>query len=382
VSLLTELDAFFTEHGRRGDLDAGVDWPIVWIGAEPAWRGGWTRATRLRSTVDPPYRPGMDRRRFLLTSLAGALAAPLAAGAQPTRNVPLIAILEPGSARNLGGGIAAFREALRELGWVEGQTVKFEIRGADFQIGRLLELALELARLQPSVIYTHSPPGAQAAKQATTTIPIVIGVAHDLVGDGFVASLARPGGNITGMTVLSPELDVKRLELLRAVAPRAEHVGVLVVAGTREENLRRLYEAAAALGVRISRAVVRDFSDVEGAVTSLIRDGARALFVQDQPPLSRAPQLPMLAIQHRLPSICQSPGFAERGGLLQYGADILDLFRRSATQVDKILKGAKPADVPVEQPTKVTLIVNLKTAKALGLTIPPSLLARADQVIE
>jgi ABC-type uncharacterized transport system substrate-binding protein len=324
----------------------------------------------------------MDRRRFLLTSLGGALAVPLAGEAQPMRTVPLIAILEPGSATNPGTGIAAFREALRELGWIEGQTVKFEIRGADFQIDRLLELALELTRLQPSVIYTHSPPAARAAKQATTTIPIVIGVAHDLVGDSVVASLARPGGNITGMTILNPELDVKRLELLRAVAPTAGHVGVLVVAGTRDENLCMLYEAAGTLGVRISRAAVRDPSDLESAVTSLIRDGARALLVQDQPPLSRALQLPGLAMQHRLPSISQSPGFAERGGLLQYGADILDLFRRSATQVDKILRGAKPADLPVEQPTKVTLIVNLKTAKALGLTIPQSLLARADQVIE
>jgi putative tryptophan/tyrosine transport system substrate-binding protein len=244
------------------------------------------------------------------------------------------------------------------------------------------EVALELARLQPSVIYTHSPPGAQAAKRATTTIPVVIGVAHDLVGDGIVASLARPGGNITGMTNLNPELDVKRLELLRAVTPRVRCIGLLVVAGTRDENLRGLYEAAAALGVSISRATVRDPSDFEDSVTSLIRDGARALFVQDQPPLSRAPELPRLALQHRLPSISQAPRFAEQGGLLQYGADILDLFRRSATQVDKILKGAKPADLPVEQPTKITLIVNRKTAKALGLTIPPSVLLRADHVIE
>jgi putative ABC transport system substrate-binding protein len=324
----------------------------------------------------------MRRVGLVIVLALGLTFIPLAAPAQPTHKVPLIAILEPGSATNAGTGIAAFRDALRELGWVEGQTVKFEIRGADFRSDRLLELALELARLQPSVIYTHSPPAARAAKQATTTIPIVIGVAHDLVGDGVVASLARPGANITGMTILNPELDVKRLELLRAVAPRAGHVGVLVVAGTREENLRMLYEAAAALGVRISRAAVRDPSDIEGGVTSLIRDGARALFVQDQPPLSRALELPRLALQHRLPSISQSPGFAERGGLLQYGADILDLFRRSATQVDKILKGAKPADLPVEQPTKITLIVNRKTANTLGLTIPQSVLARADQIIE
>jgi putative ABC transport system substrate-binding protein len=203
---------------------------------------------------------------------------------------------------------------------------------------------LELARLQPSVIYTHSPPGAQAAQRATTTIPIVIGVAHNLVEDSIVASLGRPGGNITGMTTLNPELDVKRLELLRAVAPRVGRIGLLVVTGTRDENLRVLYEAAAALGVRISRADVRDPSEIEGGVTSLIRDGVRALFVQDQPPLSRAPELPRLALQHRLPSISQAPCFAERGGLLQYGADIFDLFRRSATQVDKILKGAKPGD--------------------------------------
>jgi putative tryptophan/tyrosine transport system substrate-binding protein len=312
----------------------------------------------------------------------GLMLAPLGAGAQPKRTVPLIAILEPGSATSPSGGVAIFREALRELGWVEGQNVKFEIRFGDFQIDRMLEVALELARLQPSVIYTHSPPGAQAAKRATTTIPIVIGVAHDLVGDGIVASLARPGGNITGMTNLNPELDVKRLELLRAVAPRVGRIGLLVVAGTRDENLRVLYEAATALGVSISRAAVRDPSDVEDSVTSLIRDGARALFVQDQPPLSRATELPKLALQHRLPSISQSPRFAEWGGLLQYGADILDLFRRSATQVDKILKGAKPADLPVEQPTKITLIVNRKTAKALDLTIPQTLLLRADQVID
>ena len=228
----------------------------------------------------------------------GLTLAPLAAGAQPTPTVPLIAILEPGSATSPSGGVATFREALRELGWVEGQNVKFEIRFGDFQIDRMFEVALELARLQPSVIYTHSPPGAQAAKRATTTIPIVIGVAHNLVEDGIVASLARPGGNITGMTTLNPELDVKRLELLRAVAPRVERVGLLVVADTRDESLRVLYEAAAALGVRVSRAAVRDPSDIEGGVTRLIRDGARALFVQDQPPLSRAPELPRLALQH------------------------------------------------------------------------------------
>ncbi|HEU4391240.1 MAG TPA: ABC transporter substrate-binding protein [Blastocatellia bacterium] len=322
------------------------------------------------------------RRIGVAVVLALGLHAPIGVEAQPTRTVPLIAILEPGSAANPGTGVATFREALRELGWVEGQNVKFEIRFGDFQIDRMLEVAKELAGLQPSVIHTHSPPGARAAKQATTTIPIVIGVAHDLVGDGIVASLARPGGNITGMTNLNPELDVKRLELLRAVTPRVGRVGLLVVAGTREENLRGLYKAAAALGVSISRAAVRDPSDFEGGVTSLIRDGARALFVQDQPPLSRAPELPRLALKHRLPSISQAPRFAEWDGLLQYGADIPDLFRRSATQVDKILKGAKPADLPVEQPTKITLIVNRKTAKAIGLTIPQSVLLRADQVIE
>src|SRR5262245_63876160 len=194
----------------------------------------------------------------------GLMLAPLGAGAQPKRTVPLIAILEPGSATSPSGGVTVFREALRELGWVEGQNVKFEVRFGDFQIDRMLVVALELARLQPSVIYTHSPPGAQAAKRATTTIPIVIGVAHDLVGDGIVASLARPGGNITGMTNLNPELDVKRLELLRTVAPKVGRVGLLVVVGTREENVRMLYEAAATLGVRVWRAAVRDPTEFDG----------------------------------------------------------------------------------------------------------------------
>jgi|RhiMetdeSRZDD1v2_1073273.scaffolds.fasta_scaffold201675_6 ABC-type uncharacterized transport system substrate-binding protein len=325
----------------------------------------------------------MSRRIFGFVFAAAILAFVQLAEAQQLARIPTIAILEPGSASAPGlGGVDAFRQRLRELGYIEGQTVRFQYRYADYKLDRLSSLAAELVQLKPDVIFTHADSGALAAKRATTTIPIVVGVAPDLVGDGIVASLARPGGNVTGMTLLHPELDQKRLEMLKETAPKTTRVAFLAVS-TSSRYLQPLESAARAVKVQLQVAEVHDPGDIESAFAMIIKGGVNAVLVQDIPPLARYPdQVASLAVKHRLPSISQSPRFAEAGGLLQYGADVLEMFRRSATLVDKILKGAKPADLPVEQPMKFEFVINLKAAKQIGLTIPPNVLARADKVIK
>jgi putative tryptophan/tyrosine transport system substrate-binding protein len=326
----------------------------------------------------------MDRRDFL-TITAGMLVAPLAATAYAQGpSPPLLAILDSGSPVGQGPWMLAFKQALAELGWVDGRSVRFETRHAENRLDRMAAAAKEVVTLKPDLIFTHGTSTMiRAVVQAAGTIPIVVGATGDPVAAGFAKSLARPGGNVTGMSLLYGELEQKRLEILKDAVPGIRRVGVLVNAVTASRYDEGLLEATRPLDIQLEFQRVATPDEIRRAVTALKRRSADALLVQDEPLLARSVRdIAALALTLRLPSISQSSRFAESGGLLQFGADILDVFRRSAGHVDKILRGAKPGDVPIEQPTKFALIVNLKTAKALGLTIPPSLLARADQVID
>jgi putative ABC transport system substrate-binding protein len=324
----------------------------------------------------------IDRRAFIV-GLGAVLATPVAIGAQRA-TLPLLAILEPGMANSQSPGLAYFTRALEQLGWLEGRTIRFETRYGEYATDRITAMIRELVRLKPDVLYTHSDGAARAAIRATTSIPIVVGAAADLLALGGINSLARPGGNVTGVTHAQPELDRKRLEILKEAAPSVARIAFLVdPQGIPELDVGALSRAAELLKIRLERVSVNRPDELTTAFSVIVKDGAQAVLVQDTFMLSRSSErVTALALQHRLPTVSQIPRFAERGGLLQYGADVLELFRRSAAYVDKILRGAKPGDLPIEQPTKVDLIINLKTAKALGLTIPPSLLLRADQVIE
>ncbi len=326
----------------------------------------------------------MDRRRFLLTSLAGALAAQQAAQAQQVGKVYRIAFLGSTSRSSYASQVEAFRAGLRDLGYVEGKNVEIEFRWAEGNYARLPELAVELVRLKPDVLVTHGPPGALAAKRATDTIPIVVGVVGEAIAIGAVEGLARPGGNVTGSSFFVLELNAKRLELLKEAFPRLSRVGVLL----KRDNpvnaplIRAMEPTAQALKIQLQSVEVRDPAGLETAVSALVRGHAGAFVVQEEAMLiAQAERIAELARKHLLPTI----GFIEyarAGGLLAFGVHFPALWRRAAVFVDRIFKGAKPADLPVEQATRFEVVINLKTAKALGLTIPPSLLARADQVIE
>jgi putative tryptophan/tyrosine transport system substrate-binding protein len=330
------------------------------------------------------------RRREFITLLGGAAAWPLGARAQQTDKVARIGLLIGGSFESPEA--QAFRDVfvqgLRELGYMEGTNVVIESRGADGNIERLLGLATELSRLNVDVIVAGATPGARAAQQATTTIPIVGNAMGDPVQDGLVASLARPGGNITGTTFLGPELVPKRLALLKEAMPGVSRVAVLWHPGAFSDlttkDMRTEVEAAAArLGVHLQFVEVRTSAEFESAFSAMAAGRAEALFQFPSTMLfAERRRLVELAAMHRLPAMFNTREFAELGGLIAYGVSISDLSRRSATYVDKILRGAKPSDLPVEQPTKFELFINLKTAKSLGIDIPASLLARADEVIE
>jgi putative tryptophan/tyrosine transport system substrate-binding protein len=310
-----------------------------------------------------------------------ATNAPVANGQMPSR-LPLIAILEVGSASMPSGGVARFKRALGELGWVEGRAVRIETRYGDWRPDRLAAMAKELVSLKPDVIYTHSDTGLRATISATTSIPIVV-VASDLLRSGAVRSLAQPGGNVTGMSLAMPELDWKRLEVLKETVPSISAVAFLFSTGTIETVLTGLDDSARRLGIRLHRVAMSEPGELDAAFVAIAKSGSHAVLVQDAPLFARqVDRVAVLALKYRLPAISQMPRFDETGGLLWYGADVFDMFRRSAAQVDKILKGAKPGDIPVEQPTKVELVVNLKTAKALGVTIPPAIMVRADRVIQ
>jgi putative ABC transport system substrate-binding protein len=314
---------------------------------------------------------------------ATLLALCLPAEAQRPAKIHRVAVLSPGTQPR--PVIEAFKQGLRDLGYVEGKNILFEYRYADLKLDRLPELAAELVPLKPDVIFVHSVTGAQAVKRATTTIPVVVAAAGDLVQDGIVTNLARPGGNITGLTLLSPELDGKRLELLKETVRKVSRVAVLVNSGN--PGWRRypqdLEAAGRALGLRLQRAEVSGPAEFERAFSTMQPSGINGVLVVTDSLFQRyARQIAELAIKHRLPSISEVPEFAEAGGLIQYGLSISDLGRQSAVFVDKILKGAKPGDLPVERPTKFEFLINIKTAKAIGLTVPPEVLMRAEKVIK
>ncbi len=327
------------------------------------------------------------RREFIGTLAGGLVVAPLAAEAQQAAKVARIGYL----ALNLAAAPRleeAFLQGLRDLGYVEGRNVVIEIRDAEGKPERLPALAAELVALKVDVIVAPNTPQALAAKQTTRTLPIVFSFVGDPVASGLVTSLARPGGNVTGLSSLSPELVGKRLELLTQAVPGVSRVAVLWQPGfqverTEKDQLKGADVAARALGVRLQFVEARGPADIDRAFSDMTRARAGALNVWGSSMFTtERRRLVDLAARNRLPAVYGRREYVDAGGLMSYGSNIADLFRRAATYVDKILKGAKPADLPVEQPTKFELVINLKTAKALGLTIPPSLLARADEVIQ
>jgi putative ABC transport system substrate-binding protein len=326
----------------------------------------------------------MDRRRFLVTSVASAAAMPIAARAQQAERKYRIAFLGSTSPSGYASQLAAFREGLRDLGYVEDRNLVIEFRWAQGNYERLPELARELVRSKPDVLVTHGPPGALAAKRATNTIPVVLGAIGVEVEIGIVEGLARPGGNVTGLSFFVLELNAKRLELLKEALPRLGRVGVLLKRDNPANKpvLKAMEDAARALKLQLQPVEVRDHGDLESAVSTLRKSNVDAMAVQEEAMLiAQAGRIADLALKHHLPTV----GFVEyarAGGLLAFGVNFPDLWRRAAGFVDKIFKGARPADLPVERATKFELVINLKTAKALGLTIQPLLLARADQVIE
>jgi putative ABC transport system substrate-binding protein len=322
---------------------------------------------------------------LIITFTLSILTAPLAAEAQQRGNVPRIGVLSTSSPGVSLARFEPFLQGLRELGYVEGQTIAVAYRFADEQNERLPGLAAELIALPVDVIVTSGTPAAVAAKHAASTIPIIMAIAADPVGEGLVASLARPGGNVTGIANLDTELSGKRLELLTEAVPGLSRVAILwnPANPAHRAALRESEVAARALGVQLHPVEVRAPHELPSAFAAMSRERASALMLlADAMFGSHRAQVVELAAQSRLPSMFWVKDFVAAGGLMSYGASYPDLLRRAATYVDKILKGAKPADLPVEQPMKFEFVINLKTATALGLTLSPSMLIRADEVIE
>jgi putative tryptophan/tyrosine transport system substrate-binding protein len=325
----------------------------------------------------------MERRRFIEVIAGGFVAAPLAAEAQQAGKVPRIAYIRAEAPP--AADIEAFRQGLREHGYVEGKNIVVEYRWADGNEQRLRAIVAELIRVKVDLIVASAPAAARAAKEAATTIPIVMVLVADPVAFGFVASLARPGGNVTGFAFLLPELSGKRLQLLKDAIPKLSRVAVLWNAANpyKAFDLKEVQAVAEALRVAVETLPVRGPDDFAHAFEAAIASGAGGLITLDDPfTIGHRTRIVSLALKYRLPALYGVRPFADAGGLMSYGPDRFDQNRRAATYVDKILRGAKPADLPVEQPMKFELVINLKTAKALGLTIPPSVLGRADQVIE
>jgi putative ABC transport system substrate-binding protein len=323
------------------------------------------------------------RRRQFITMLGGAAAWPLAARAQQPP-MPVIGFLDIRSPDTMmEGRLRAFRQGLKDTGYVERENVAIEYRWAENQVDRLPALAAELVRRQVAVFVTAVPAAALAAKAATTTIPIVFIVADDPVRLGLVASLARPGGNLTGTNIFTIELTAKRLELLRELVPGAARMAVLVTAANAETTVRDVEAAARALGLQIQVFNVSTIREIDAAFATFARERPDALFVSGDPFLSgRRVQLAQLAAFHRLPATYALRDYAEAGGLMSYGPSITDAFRQIGLYTGRILKGAKPADLPVVQPNKFELVINTGTARMLGLDMPPTLLTGANEVIE
>jgi len=323
----------------------------------------------------------MSKNFFCLVLCAMLYALCSTATAQQPTKVPRIGYLTASSRSAVSARIEAFRQGLRELGYVEGKNIVIEYRYAQ---GNLPALAAELVRLKVDVIVSAGPAPTRSAKEATVTIPIVMTQDPDPIGNGFVASLARPGGNITGLSSLASEISGKRLELLKEIVPRLSRVAVFgdSTFPGNEQALRETELAAGAFGVQLQYLDVLGPKDIETAFRAASKGRTDAVLVLGGPVFnSHRTQLAELAVKSRLPAIYHQSEYVEAGGLMVYGVSIADLYRRAATYVDKILKGTKPADLPVEQPTKFEFIINLKAAKQIGLTIPPNVLSRADKVI-
>jgi putative tryptophan/tyrosine transport system substrate-binding protein len=325
----------------------------------------------------------MKRREFIGLLSCAAVGWPVVARAQQQAKLPVIGFLGPTSLSAWSNYVSALIQRLGELGWIDGRTATIEYRWADGREERYSEIAAEFVRNKVNIIVTGGSSGA-AAKRATSVIPIVLAVSNDPVGDGLVANLARPGGNITGLSVLAPELAGKRLENLRQVLPGLRRLAVLGNAAYPAAILEmsELQATARKLGLEVETLAVRTAEDIATAIETL-KGRADALYVSpDSLTATNSIRIGALALKAQLPTIHGVREFVEDGGLMSYGPNLTDLFRRAGDYVDKILRGAKPSELPIEQPTKFELVINLKTAKALGVAVPEALLVRADEVIE
>jgi putative ABC transport system substrate-binding protein len=344
----------------------------------------WMRSSSSRSDNRKSKIQNLKWGGIVTIGVAFAICGAVATAQQPTK-IPRIGFLSAASPSAIVARAEAFRQGLRELGYVEGKNIVIEWRSAEGKLDRLSELAAELVRLKVDVIVTGGPTATRAAKEATNTIPIVMAFDDDPVGSGFVASLARPGGNITGLATLAPEISGKQLELLKEIVPKLSRVAVFgtSTAPGYVQTLKEIEFAAGAFGVKLQYLDVLDPKDIETAFRAAGKGRADAVLVLQSAVFnSQRKQIAELAVKSRLPAIYPNSQYVDAGGLMTYSTSITDLDRRAATYVDKILKGAKPADLPVEQPIKFELIINLKAAKQIGLTIPPNVLGRADKVIK
>ena len=324
------------------------------------------------------------KRREFITLLGGSVAWPLAARAEQANKLPRIGFLGSGTAAAQGQWVAAFLKRLRELGWIEGRNLTIEYRWAEGSSDRAAVLAAEFVRLKVDVIVTYANPMVVAAKKATSAIPIVFAAAADPLGTGLVASLARPGSNVTGLSVQNTELAGKHLELLRELIPELRRLAIMANVGNSASvlEMREVQAAAHAIGIEVATLEIRRAEDIVAAFEEA-KGRADALYVCiDTVLFSNRIRISTLAIGAHLPTMLSNREFVAAGGLMSYGPSFPDLFRRAGDHVDKILRGANAGDIPVEQPTKFDLVINVTTAKAIGLTVPPMLLGRADEVIE
>ena len=326
------------------------------------------------------------RRRLVLALIVGALAAPVASFAQQPAKIARVGFLYPGFPDGVGSvGLRALRDGLHELGYVEGKNLQLELRWGEGKIERLPALATELVQLKVDVIVAATSPSVVAARQATRTIPIVMPTSSDPAGDGLVASLAHPGGNITGLSIMSPELGEKRIQMLKELFPRVSHP-MAVLWNPDYVGMRARFEqarvSAPAVGLTVRSVEVRDTRELDAAFEAITREHPEALLLLVDPfTFSQRSRIVEFAAEQRIPAMYETSDFVDVGGLISYGPIVADQYRRAAAYVDKILRGAKPADLPIEQPTKFELAINMRAAKALGIKFPESIL-RADKVIE
>lgn len=324
------------------------------------------------------------KRRAFLAGLGGAVAWPVVAGAQQPSKLPTIGVSVGGTPSSHGAWVAALVQRLREFGWIEGRNIAIEYRWAEGRSERFAEIAAEFVKLKLDIIVTESTVNVLAAKQATSLIPIVFAVAADPIGMGLVASLARPGGNVTGLSIQQHDLVGKRLELLREVVPALRRLAIIVNGGNPASlsEMREVQVVSRKLGLAAETLEIQKPEDIT-SVFDALKGRVEALYVVGDPFVTfHRHRINVLALGARLPTVHANRNAVEVAGLMSYGPNFTDLYRRAADFVDKILRGAKPADIPVEQPTKFDFVVNLVTARALGLTVPPTLIARADEVIE